>query len=104
MALHNATDCFRVLVVQGRRFRFHYRYESWVRYASRKPLPRVDLAPLVTRLSERERNGRWQADGVDAITPVLRLDGADESTIDVTTFRAELERHLADAPPAWDPY
>src|SRR5207244_12638077 len=104
MALHNATVCFRVLVVQGRRFRFHYRYESWVRYASRKPLPRVDLAPLVTRLSELERNGRWRADGVDAITPVLRLDGADESTIDVTTFRAELERHPADAPPAWDPY
>jgi len=104
MAVHNATNRFRVLVVQGRSFRFHYRYESWVQYVSRKPLPRVDLAPLVTRLSELERNGRWRADGVDAITPVLQLDGADESSIDLTTFRAELERHLAGAPPAWDRY
>ena len=104
MAVHNATDCFRVLVVQGRRFRFHDRYESWVQYVSRKPLPRVDLAPLAKRLSELERHGRWQADGVDAITPVMQLVGGDETGIDITTFRAELERHLAEAPPAWNPY
>jgi hypothetical protein len=104
MAVHNATTCFRVLIVQGRRYRFHYRYESWVQYVSRKPLPRVDLAPLATRLSELERDGQWRADGVDSITPVLQLDGAEETAIDVTTFRAELERHLAEAPPAWNPY
>jgi hypothetical protein len=114
MAVHNATGCFRVLVVQGRRFRFHYRYESWVQYISRRPLPRVDLAPLVARLSELERNGRWRADGVDAITPVLHLVDAEgtnapetstpETSIDIATFRAELEHHLATAQPAWDPY
>jgi hypothetical protein len=104
MAVHNATGCFRVLVVQGRHFRFHYRYESWVQYVSRKPLPRVDLAPLATRLSEVERHGRWQADGVEGITPVMQLVGGDETSIDITTFRAELERHLAGAPPAWNPY
>jgi hypothetical protein len=104
MAVHNATDCLRVLVVQGRRCRFHYRYESWVQYVSRKPLPRVDLTPLATRLSELERHGRWQTDGVDEITPVLQLVEGEETSIDITTFRAELERHLADAPPAWNPY
>jgi hypothetical protein len=104
MAVHNATDCLRVLVVQGRRCRFHYRYESWVQYVSRRPLPRVDLAPLAARLSERERDGRWQADGVDGITPVMQLVGAEETSIDITTLRAELERHLAAAPPAWNPY
>ena len=104
MAVHNATDCFRVLVVQGRRYRFHYRYESWVQYVSRKPLPRVDLAPLAARLSELERHGRWQADGVESITPVLQLVGGEETSIDIATFRAELARHLADAPPAWNPY
>jgi hypothetical protein len=93
-----------VLVVQGRRCRFHYRYESWVQYVSRRPLPRVDLAPLVARLSARERDGRWQADGVDGITPVMQLVGAEETSIDITTLRAELERHLAAAPPAWNPY
>jgi hypothetical protein len=104
MAVHNATECLRVLVVQGRRCRFHYRYESWVQYVSRKPLPRVDLAPLAARLSERERHGQWRADGVDSITPVLELVGAEETSIDIATVRAELERHLAGAPPAWDPY
>ena len=104
MAVHNATDRFRVLVVQGRRYRFHYRYESWVQYVSRRPLPRVDLGPLAAHLSELERHGLWQADGVDAITPVMQLVGAEETSIDITTFRAELERHLADAPAAWNPY
>jgi hypothetical protein len=104
MAVHNATTCLRVLVVQGRRYRFHDRYESWVQYVTRRPMPRVDLTPLAARLSELEREGDWHADGADYIAPVLRLRGADESSIDITSFRAELERHLAEAPPAWDPY
>ena len=104
MAVHNATNCLRVLVVQGRRYRFYDRYESWVQYVTRKPMPRVDLTPLAARLSGLEREGNWHADGADYIAPVLRLRGAEESSVDLTSFRGELERHLADAPPAWDPY
>jgi hypothetical protein len=104
VAVHSATERSRLLLVQGRRYRFRYRYETWVRYVSRRPLPRVDLAPLTARLSERERHGHWQADAVSGITPGMLLVGAEESSIDVGDLRAELERYLADAPPAWSPY
>lgn len=46
MVLHNAIRSFRVLLMQGRRYELHYRYESWVQYMSRRPLARIDLRPL----------------------------------------------------------
>jgi hypothetical protein len=104
MAVHNSTRCTRVLLMQGRRYVLQQRYETWVQYQSRRLLPRVDLAPLAARLSEREREGTWRADGVDDITPALSLLDADESSIDPSMFRAEVERFLVEAPAAWDPY
>ena len=38
---------FALLVVRGRRYRFTYRYETWVQYRSRRPKARVDLAPAL---------------------------------------------------------
>ena len=61
MALHNATDCFRLLVLHGRRFQFVDRYESWVQYRSRRPLRRVDMRPLAEQLSNSEREAQWNA-------------------------------------------
>jgi hypothetical protein len=104
MAIHNATQRFRVLVIQGRRYRLDLRYETWVQYASRRPLGRPDLAPLAARLNELEKTGRWTFDGVDEITPSLRMEGADESAIAPERFRVLVETFLATAPPAWDPY
>ncbi len=104
IAIYNATSHFRILQVQGQRYEFHYRYESWVRYTSRRPPPRVDLVPLADRLSSLERNGRWEADIVAHLTPRLALVDGVESSIPCHRLRAELERFLADAPPAWNPY
>lgn len=105
MAVHNTTRCNRVLMQQGRRYAFVYRYESWVQFISRPPPPRVDLAPLAEALSGEESGAaRWTFDGVSEITPRLTLSGAQESSIAPEAFAARVAEFLATAPPAWDPY
>lgn len=104
-AVHNATDCLRVLYVQGRRYELQYRYETWVQYASRRTLPRVDLGSLAGALSASEPDGaRWTFDGVAALAPALHLHGAPESAIAPERFRALLVEALRTGPAAWDPY
>jgi hypothetical protein len=103
-AVHNATDRFRLLFVQGRHYEVQYRYETWVHYMSRRPLGRVDLAPLAASLSEREPyRAVWQFDGVGGIFPTMQLRGATESAIPPAEFRVVLTQALA-GPSAWDPY
>ena len=64
MAINNAVDCFRILLVRGRRYRYIDRYETWVQYQSRRPLPRVDLRPLAEMLTAIERGPEtWTATG-----------------------------------------
>ena len=46
MAVNNATGCNRILVQQGRRYDFRYRYESWVQFVSRPPPPRADTSAI----------------------------------------------------------
>lgn len=107
-AVHSATPCLRVATVVGGRVELSYRYESWVRFTSRRPRPRVDLSALASRLSELEDDGgTWAFDGAGAITPALhRADGA-PTTLDpdrvLSLVRAELDL-LDDGVPAWDPY
>lgn len=104
-AINNATSALRILTVQGRRYELVYRYESWVKYTSRRPLPRVDLAPLADELQQEERNGaRWSFDGVAALVPSLRLVDGHESDLAPPRLQEMVERFLAAAPPAWDPY
>jgi len=104
-AINNATNALRILTVQGQRYELVYRYESWVKYTSRRPLPRVDLAPLAAQLQDEEQNGaRWSFDGVAALVPSLRLADGHESDIPPPRLREMVERYLAMAPPAWDPY
>jgi hypothetical protein len=103
MALHNATRCFRVLLMAGRRYELVFRYETWIQYVSRPVLPRVDLGPLASRLSESE-GGDWVFDGVDAIVPRLRLGSAGESRIPPEAFRQSVESYLTHAVPAWNPF
>lgn len=103
MAVHNLTDCFRVLVVHGRRYRYTDRYETWVQYRTRLPLSRVDLGPLAQALTAAEPGGVvWSADAPSTLTPELRPD--DESGLDEHLVIERLTAHLRAAPPAWNPY
>jgi hypothetical protein len=103
MALHNATGRFRLLVVHGRRYQFVDRYETWVQYRSRRPLPRVDMRPLSERLNEHENGStKWTASAPGSLTPTLRVEG--ESSMEPEVVRKMVIAHLGAGPPAWDPY
>jgi hypothetical protein len=103
MAINNATTCLRQLLVSGRRYRYVDRYESWVQYRTRRPLPRVDLRPLAGSLTQLEAGPTtWQADPPSTLTP--QLWSGDESSLTVEAVTAELVHHLVSAEPAWDPY
>ncbi len=103
MAIHNATDCFRLLLVHGRRFRYVDRYETWIQYRSRRPRPRVDLRPLSELLTSIERRSEvWTATGPGSLTPQLSHTG--ESSIPAGQLVGLVSRHLRSQPPAWDPY
>ena len=105
MAVNNATDRFALLVVRGRRYRFTYRYETWVQYRSRRPKARVDLAPLADALTAAEPGGAtWFADPPGGLAPVLGLVDGDESGLDRADVLGRMTSHLATAPEAWDPY
>ncbi len=60
-ALHSATSAPRVLVATGGAIAYCDRYETWVRYRSRLPPRRRDLAPLAAVLSSPspERRAGW---------------------------------------------
>lgn len=105
MALHNATSCFCLLLIQGRKYELRYRYETWIQYVSRQPIPRVDLKPLAEQLSQQEGGeAYWQFDGVEQITPRLHLLGTTESQISPESFRRQVTDFLLAAPPAWNPF
>lgn len=111
MAIYNAAPGLRVLYVKGRRYELEYRYESWVRYISRRPLPRADLSPLAEMLTVEERSlpgrgtpGVWTFEGVSRLTPRLHMQKADASRIAPETFRQRLQDFLTAAPAAWNPY
>jgi hypothetical protein len=103
MALHNATGCFRLLVLHGRRYQFVDRYETWVQYRSRRTLPRVDMHPLAEQLTAIERaSAGWTASAPGSLTPTLAVEG--ESSLDSKVVRDAVVAHLRKSPPAWDPY
>lgn len=105
MAVNNSTSRFALLSMRSSNYEFTYRYESWVQYQTRRPRPRVDLQPLADELTSDETSGgRWVFEGVEALTPRLYLDGADESSLSPDSFRRRLEAYLTTAPPAWHPY
>ena len=95
MALNNVIRSFRVLLMQGQSYELQYRYESWVQYISRKPLPRIDLTPLADEFSAMEQGAsRWTFNGVDQITPALTLSGSEQSCIPPETFRSHVAEFL----------
>jgi hypothetical protein len=81
MVLYNSTERLRVLtVLPGGRYCLRYRYESWVQFASRAVMPRVDLTPLLPRLQAMEQeNVQWVFEGNAAMTPSLQPLGDDSA-------------------------
>ena len=103
-AINSATQCSRILRVQGDHYEFEYRYESWVQLASRRVARRVRLDGLAARLNELEDVPGWVAEDPTGTAPRLyRPDGA-PSTLSLDTFLLELEAALTSGPVAWDPY
>jgi hypothetical protein len=103
MAIHNATDCTRLLLIHGHDYRYVDRYETWVQVHTRTPPQRTDLRPLATTLTDAEPAGAtWTATAPSALTPQLQHGG--ESALDADTVVALVHDHLRTAPTAWDPY
>jgi len=108
-AVHSATDRLRVATLADGRMELRYRYESWVRMATRRPRRRVDLEPLASVLTTAEEgSSRWRFDGAGSITGSLHLVGGDmTTTIEpnrlIEMVRAQLAL-LDRGPAAWDPY
>lgn len=104
-AINNQTDRFRVLLIKGNEYELQFRYETWVQYISRPPLLRVDLQPLAKRLTKLELNGAiWEFDGVQQLTPTLRVVNSKQSTFSPAEFIGKVEEFLPTASPAWNPY
>ena len=103
--LHSATPATRVLVARGRSYCYYDRYETWVRYVSRRLPLRRDLEPLAVQLSGEERRGpRWEADSPGTLVPVLRPQGDAESSIPLDRLVELVRGHLESAPGAWAPF
>lgn len=103
--LNTRTRRSRLLVVHGRHVELRYRYEGWVQFQSRKVAPRVDLSALASELTAEERpSGTWVFDGVEAITPSLRLKGSKATSIAVDSIQTRIEHHLRTGAPAWNPF
>lgn len=114
MVLYNSTERLRVLTaLPGGFYCLRYRYESWVQYASRPVMPRLDLAPLLPRLQQLETgNVTWTFAGIADVTPALQPLAADgqpgPSSLDLETLLDELiafyEREQDNPALQWDPY
>jgi len=103
MAVHNATNRARLLMVHQNRYSYIDRYETWVQLHSRTPSQRVDLRPLADALSSQEGGQTsWTADPPSALTPTLAYHA--NSCLDRNAVLARIRAHLETAAPAWNPY
>ncbi|MHB1486320.1 MAG: DUF6687 family protein [Acidimicrobiales bacterium] len=102
-AVHRASPALRVLLMGGGRYQLSFRYESWVRLARRRGLPRVDMAPAVAELNAAEEGGaQWSFNGAAAL--VARLTVSPHSSLSPDHVLECIRRHLSTAAVAWDPY
>jgi hypothetical protein len=95
MAMHNCTDCMKVLVIKNGRYELYYRYETWVDFVSKPLAARVDLSDVAKRFSSLEKGrAHWQFTGNDEIISRLKLVGADCSKIEPKVFVDEVKASL----------
>lgn len=114
MVLYPNIERMRVLTaVPGGHYCLRYRYETWVQFASRPVMPRVDLAPLLPRLQELERgDATWVYEGNSKTTPRLQPLGPDgqpaPSSLGLRALLDELlafyEREQENPALQWNPY
>jgi hypothetical protein len=114
MVLYNSTERLRVLTaLPGGYYDLRYRYETWVQFASRPVLPRVDLRPLLPRLQSLEKEDvTWTFESLGEIAPALQpLDGEGvpaPSSLDLETLQNELvgyfETNQDNPDLQWNPY
>ncbi|MGE0266543.1 MAG: DUF6687 family protein [Candidatus Obscuribacterales bacterium] len=76
MAIHNACERYRVLVMHKRSYELYYRYETWIDFVSSALMPRVNLSNLAAGLNERESRLRWRFNGVSEIIGRLSFECA----------------------------
>ncbi len=86
-AVHNATTSSRILVTDGVRHDFYYRYETWVETVVRKPQPRIDLKPLAGILNQLEGKTIWTAEDNKDIVPHLNCAEKSVSKLDSATVK-----------------
>ena len=104
-AVHNVTDCTRIVWAKGESLEMQYRYESWVQITSRRPRRRRNLDSLAAELGQLETaGGEWVFEGVNEVAPRLRVRGSCRSSIPAAEFLERLSHALTTLPPAWDPY
>lgn len=86
-AVHNATTSSRILVTDGVRHDFYYRYETWVETVVRKPQPRMDLKPLALKLNKLEGKTIWNAEDIADIVPHLNLSEKSVSKLNTASVK-----------------
>lgn len=103
--VHTATPMPRVLVLGGERVAYYDRYETWVRFVSRRWPLRRDLSPLADRLTSIEVGSvHWHADSPGAMEPVLAPRNGEVSSLGPDVIEHEVITYLNWAPVAWDPF
>jgi hypothetical protein len=114
MVLYPNTERLRVLTAMpDGHYCLRYRYETWVQFASRPVMPRVDLTPLLPRLQELEHgDATWVYEGNSNTTPRLQPVGPDgqpaPSSLGLEALLDELvafyEREQENPALQWNPY
>jgi len=103
-AIHSRTKCSRLIYLRGKRVEFQYRYEGWVRLATRRPLLRVDMDALTEELNREDAtSGKWIFEREVGISPRLYREGS-SSILNAADVVSKIEHHLRTAPAAWNPY
>ena len=103
-AIHTRTGMSRLLILKAGAVEFQYRYESWVRMASKRPALRIDLTSLAAQLTREDGKAKWVFEGVDQISPRLYRAGQEQNVLSPERVVNLLEHALRSGVPAWDPY
>jgi len=101
-AIHSSTPASRILVCQDQRYVYYDRYETWVRFVSKRHLLRRDLAKLAGELN-KEDQAEWVAGHPSTLVPVLH-HGASPSSLAKDRLVATFVNFLNTSEPAWDPF
>lgn len=103
-AVHSATRNPRIFVIKGAQYCYYDRYETWVRFMSRRLAKRRNLIFLAEQLSNEERGGIvWHASEPSDLVPICAPDVGVESSLRPERALEILRRYLTTSPEAWDP-